>query len=91
MGGKLNFRMRAFVTYARIALRGGMNIFGIRYLVLEDILLQKTACPMCVHTRSMGLQLASATLFSTAVSAFGANMAQWRQAFNVQFIELQRI
>ena len=37
MGGKLNFRMRAFVTYASVALSGGMNIFAFRYLVLEDI------------------------------------------------------
>ena len=64
MGGKLNFRMRAFVTYASIALSGGMNIFAFRYLVLEDILplycfllkFSQLCLPPCWHPCHLLLQ-----------------------------------
>merc|ERR1712083_509312 len=79
MKGKNNFRTRWFVTYVSVAVSGAFNILAHRYLIVEDVLLQKTQCPMCVFTRGMGLQLVFAQLLPATISAFGANMSHFRR------------
>ena len=43
------------------------------FLVTDDILLQETACPVCVETRAISLQVALGAIFP-AVAAFGGTL-----------------
>ena len=78
IGGKANFRTRAFVVYASIAISSGLTLLSHRIFILSDFLIEKTKCPMCVYTRGMGLQTLTATILPTAISVFGSNLAQLR-------------
>ena len=80
MKGRGNWKYRVFVVYASVALSSGVNLVANKLLILQDILIQKTQCPMCIFTRSMGFQTLTATILPTAISAFGSNLKSFRPA-----------
>ena len=51
-----------------------------RFLVLEDILLQKSQCSTCNISRGMGLNLLTATILPGVLSGSGANLITARPA-----------
>ena len=56
------------------------------YLVTDDILLQETACPVCVETRAISLQVALGAIFP-AVAAFGGTLVVGQQITSVKWVK----
>lgn len=56
------------------------------YLVTDDILLQETACPVCVETRAISLQVALGAIFPAA-AAFGGTLVVGQQITSTKWVK----
>ena len=56
------------------------------YLVTDDILLQETACPVCVETRAISLQVALGAIFPP-VAAFGGTLVVGQQVTTTKWLK----
>ena len=77
--------VRFFPLPLSIMVPAALSAMAHNYAVTDDIILQETACPVCVETRAISLQVALGAIFPAA-AAFGGTLIVGQQITSTKWI-----